>query len=186
MWFFLKVNIIFLFIDDKILNSIRIIKDFPKKGIDFYDIASLLANPDNFSKIISEMSLKVKKLNVNTIAGVDSRGFIFASAVAYNLNLKLILIRKEGKLPGKTYKNTYDLEYGSNTLEIQKDFLGVSDKVVVIDDILASSGTLNASFKLIEKTNAKLIGAIVLLELKFLKGREKIKFKIQSLLEVNI
>ena len=171
--------------NDKIINSIRIIKDFPKKGIDFYDIASLLANPDIFSKVIDEMTLKVKKMNATAIAGIDSRGFIFASVIAYKLKLKLIIIRKQGKLPGKTFKSSYNLEYGSNTLEIQKDFLNSKDKVVVIDDILATGGTINAAFKLIKKTNANLVGAVVLLELVFLNGRAKLKSKVQSISDVN-
>lgn len=171
--------------NDKIINSIRIIKDFPKKGIDFYDIASLLANPDIFSKVIDEMTLKVKKMNATAIAGIDSRGFIFASVIAYKLKLKLIIIRKQGKLPGKTFKSSYNLEYGSNTLEIQKDFLNSKDKVVVIDDILATGGTINAAFKLIKKTNANLVGALVLLELVFLNGRAKLKSKVQSISDVN-
>ncbi len=171
--------------NDKIINNIRIIKDFPKKGIDFYDIASLLANPDIFSKVIDEMALKVKKMNATAIAGIDSRGFIFASAIAYKLKLKLIIIRKQGKLPGKTFKSSYNLEYGSNTLEIQKDFLNSKDKVVVIDDILATGGTINAAFKLIKKTNANLVGAVVLLELVFLNGRAKLKYEVQSISDVN-
>ena len=171
--------------NDKIINSIRIIKDFPKKGIDFYDIASLLANPDIFSKVIDEMTLKVKKMNATAIAGIDSRGFIFASAIAYKLKLKLIIIRKQGKLPGKTFKSSYNLEYGSNTLEIQKDFINSKDKVVVIDDILATGGTINAAFKLIKKTNANLVGAVVLLELVFLNGRAKLKYEVQSISDVN-
>ena len=171
--------------NDKIINNIRIIKDFPKKGIDFYDIASLLDNPDIFSKAIDEMALKVKKMNATAIAGIDSRGFIFASAIAYKLKLKLIIIRKQGKLPGKTFKSSYNLEYGSNTLEIQKDFLNSKDKVVVIDDILATGGTINAAFKLIKKTNANLVGALVLLELVFLNGRAKLKSKVQSISDVN-
>ena len=171
--------------NDKIINSIRIIKDFPKKGIDFYDIASLLANPDIFSKVIDEMTLKVKRMNATAIAGIDSRGFIFASVIAYKLKLKLIIIRKQGKLPGKTFKSSYNLEYGSNTLEIQKDFINSKDKVVVIDDILATGGTINAAFKLIKKTNANLVGALVLLELVFLNGRAKLKSKVQSISDVN-
>ena len=170
---------------NKLLDNVRIVKDFPKKGIDFYDIASLLANPDIFSKAIDEMTLKVKKMNATAIAGIDSRGFIFASAIAYKLKLKLIIIRKQGKLPGKTFKSSYNLEYGSNTLEIQKDFINSKDKVVVIDDILATGGTINAAFKLIKKTNANLVGALVLLELVFLNGRAKLKSKVQSISDVS-
>ena len=131
------------------------------------------------------MALKVKKMNATAIAGIDSRGFIFASVIAYKLKLKLIIIRKQGKLPGKTFKSSYNLEYGSNTLEVQKDFLNNKDKVVVIDDILATGGTINAAFKLIKKTNANLVGAVVLLELVFLNGRAKLKYEVQSISDVN-
>ena len=124
-------------------------------------------------------------MNATAIAGIDSRGFIFASVIAYKLKLKLIIIRKQGKLPGKTFKSSYNLEYGSNTLEIQKDFINSKDKVVVIDDILATGGTINAAFKLIKKTNANLVGALVLLELVFLNGRAKLKSKVQSISDVS-
>ena len=133
-------------------KSIRIIKDFPKKGIAFYDISSILAVPKEFNKIVNKMAIEVKKLKANTIVGIDSRGFIFAAAVAYKLKLKLVMIRKKGKLPGKTFSIDYNLEYGNNQLEIQKDMLDKNDKVVIIDDIFATSGTIQASIKLIKKT----------------------------------
>ena len=169
----------------KLINNIRIVKDFPKKGINFYDISSLLANPNTFNKVINQMSVKAKKMRATAIAGIDSRGFIFASAVAYKLKLKLIMIRKKGKLPGKIFKETYKLEYGTSKLEIQRDFLNSHDKVVVIDDILATGGTFNAAYKLIRKTDAKILSSISLLELVFLNGRKNIKYKHNSLLSVN-
>ena len=134
------------------LKSIRIIKDFPKKGIDFYDISTILSNPKVFNNVVDLMSKEVIKLNASTVVGIDSRGFIFASAVAYKLKKKLVMIRKKGKLPGKTYATSYKLEYGSNQLEIQSDMIKSSDKVVIIDDIFATSGTIRASMKLINKT----------------------------------
>ena len=166
-------------------KSIRIIKDFPKKGIAFYDIATILANPKEFNKIVNKMTMEVKKMRANTIVGIDSRGFIFAAAVAYKLKLKLVMIRKKGKLPGKTFCTSYKLEYGKNQLEIQKDMLRNKDKVVIIDDIFATSGTIRASMKLINKTKAKIKGIVVLLELSFLNGRSKIKPKLISLNKVN-
>ncbi len=171
---------------NKLINNIRIVKDFPKKGIDFYDISSLLANPNLFNEVIDQMSLKASKENLTAIAGIDARGFIFASAVAYKLRLKLIMIRKKGKLPGKIFKESYKLEYGTNNLEIQKDFLNSNDRMIVIDDILATGGTYNAAFKLIKKTKCKIIGSISLLELEFLNGRKNIKCKHSSLLGINI
>ena len=168
------------------LKSIRIIKDFPKKGIAFYDISTILSNPKEFNKIVNRMANEVKKLKVNTIVGIDSRGFIFASAVAYKLKMKLIMIRKKGKLPGKTHQISYNLEYGSNHLEIQKDMINVNDKIAIIDDIFATSGTMKASIKLVKKSKAVVKGVIVLLELDFLKGRSKFKEKLISLENTNI
>ena len=170
---------------NKLINNIRIVKDFPKKGIDFYDISSLLANPELFNKAVNQMSHIVKQMKPTAIAAIDSRGFIFASIIAYKLKIKLIMIRKKGKLPGKIYKETYKLEYGANDLEIQKDFLFSSDNVIVVDDILATGGTFNAAFKLISKNNAKILGSISLLELVFLDGRKKLKYQHHSLLSVN-
>ena len=175
----------FFFMKNKLINNIRIVKDFPKKGIDFYDISSLLANPELFNKAVNQMSHIVKQMKPTAIAAIDSRGFIFASIIAYRLKIKLIMIRKKGKLPGKIYKETYKLEYGTNDLEIQKDFLSSSDNVIVVDDILATGGTFNAAFKLISKNNAKILGSISLLELVFLDGRKKLKYEHHSLLSVN-
>ena len=166
-------------------KSIRIIKDFPKKGIAFYDISSILAVPKEFNKIVNKMAIEVKKLKANTIVGIDSRGFIFAAAVAYKLKLKLVMIRKKGKLPGKTFYIDYNLEYGNNQLEIQKDMLDKKDKVVIIDDIFATSGTIQASIKLVKKVKVNIHGVIVLLELAFLDGRSKMKDKLISLFRVN-
>tara|TARA_B100000965_G_scaffold366799_1_gene352251 strand:+ start:247 stop:765 length:519 start_codon:yes stop_codon:yes gene_type:complete len=170
----------------KTLQIIRIIKDFPKKGIAFYDISTILSNPKEFSKVVNRMAKEVIRLKANAIVGIDSRGFIFASAVAYKLKKKLVMIRKKGKLPGKTHLISYNLEYGSNTLEIQKDMINKSDKVAIIDDIFATSGTMKASIKLVKKSQAKIKGVIVLLELDFLKGRSKFKEKLISLENVNI
>ena len=109
------------------LKSIRIIKDFPKKGIAFYDISTILSNPKVFNNVVDLMSKEVVKLNASTVVGIDSRGFIFASAVAYKLKKKLVMIRKKGKLPGKTCSTSDKLEYGSNQLEIQSEMIESSD-----------------------------------------------------------
>jgi len=145
----------------------------------------MLAVPKEFNKIVNKMAIEVKKLKANTIVGIDSRGFIFAAAVAYKLKLKLVMIRKKGKLPGKTFSINYNLEYGNNQLEIQKDMLNKKDKVVIIDDIFATSGTIQASIKLVKKINANIYGVIVLLELAFLDGRSKMKDTLISLFRVN-
>ena len=168
------------------LENIRIIKDFPEKGISFYDISTILSNPKEFNKIVNKMANEVKKIKANTIVGIDSRGFIFASAVAYKLKMKLVMIRKKGKLPGKTDSISYNLEYGSNKLEIQKGMIFKNDKVAIIDDIFATSGTMKASIKLVKKSKALIKGVIVLLELDFLKGRSKLKEKLISLENASI
>ena len=124
-------------------------------------------------------------MKANTIVCIDSRGFIFAAAVAYKLKLKLVMIRKKGKLPGKTLSINYNLEYGNNQLEIQKDMLDKKDKVVIIDDIFATSGTIQASIKLVKKVKVNIHWVIVLLELAFLDGRSKMKDKLISLFRVN-
>ncbi len=170
----------------KTLQSIRIIKDFPKKGIAFYDISTILSNPKEFNKVVNKMASEVRKLGANTIVGIDSRGFIFASAVAYKLKMKLVMIRKKGKLPGKTHLISYNLEYGSNNLEIQRDMVSKIDRVAIIDDIFATSGTMKASIKLIKRSKAEIKGVIVLLELDFLKGRSKLREKLISLENVSI
>ena len=131
------------------------------------------------------MAKEVKKINADTIVGIDSRGFIFASAVAFKLKKKLVMIRKKGKLPGKTYSIKYNLEYGSNQLEVQKDMILKKDKVVIIDDIFATSGTIKASIDLVKRSKATITGIIVLLELSFLNGRSRIKEKLISLEKVN-
>ncbi len=147
------------------LKSIRIIKNFPKKGIAFYDISTILSNPAIFNRVVNQMATEVKKIKASTIVGIDSRGFIFAAAVAYKLKKKLVMIRKKGKLPGKTYSN--------------------NDRVVIIDDIFATSGTIKASIKLLKKSHAKIKGIIVLLELSFLNGRSKLNENLISLNKVN-
>ncbi len=131
------------------------------------------------------MAKEVKNIKADTIVGIDSRGFIFASAVAFKLRSKLVMIRKKGKLPGKTYKIKYNLEYGSNELEVQKDMINKKDNVVIIDDIFATSGTMKASINLVKRSKANIKGVIVLLELKFLNGRSKMTDKLISLESVN-
>ena len=129
--------------------------------------------------------MKARKYKPTAIAGIDSRGFLFASIIAYKLKIKLIIIRKKGKLPGKVFRSTYKLEYGSNTLEIQKDFLSSKDKVLLVDDIFATGGTLNASCNLVKQTKSQVVGALVLVELLFLSGRKNFKFKLESLEKTN-
>ena len=163
------------------------VPDFPKPGIGFKDISPLLADEQTFRSAIVDMGRCVDaSYNCPDYwIGIDSRGFIFAAALATYFGGGVVCARKKGKLPGKTFCTNYKLEYGKNQLEIQKDMLKRNDKVAIIDDIFATSGTIQASIKLIKKTNANTLGIIILLELAFLNGRSKLKDKLVSLYSVS-
>jgi adenine phosphoribosyltransferase len=154
---------------------IREVPDFPKKGINFYDITTLLENKDGFNNIIEDMVKIAKKLDINKVAAIEARGFIFGSIIANKLNLPFIPIRKPGKLPYKTIKQEYALEYGVNTIEMHIDAVTENDKVLIIDDLLATGGTVKAAKDLIEKSGAKVSAMIFAIELLFLKGKEQLE-----------
>lgn len=141
------------------------IPDFPIKGIQFKDINPILSNPEAFQSIINIFADFIKKYKATAILVPEARGFIFGAAIAYKLGIKLILARKKGKLPGKTYKVNYDLEYGTTTLEIQQNVLSKKDTVVVIDDLIATSGTINACLNLIKQSNAQTVAIATLISL---------------------
>lgn len=162
-------------IEKKIKQAITTIPDFPKKGIMFRDITSLLTNKKVFSEIINQISLIAKKNKINKIIGIDSRGFIFASAVAYKNQTPLILIRKKDKLPRATYNAKYSLEYGHDEMQIHKDSIKKSDKVMIVDDLIATGGTASASAQLVERTNKKKIEFVFVIGLEDLPGISKIK-----------
>ena len=157
---------------------IRDIPDFPKEGIVFKDISPLLYDQSAFCQVIDSLAACLENKKVNTIVGIESRGFIFASALAYKLGLKLALIRKKGKLPLKTHSVSYSLEYGVDYLEIHQDALCKGDRVAILDDILATGGTAKASIDLINKTPAKISAVAFLVELTFLEGRNLLGKKI--------
>tara|TARA_Y100000590_G_scaffold274060_1_gene307705 strand:+ start:80 stop:598 length:519 start_codon:yes stop_codon:yes gene_type:complete len=156
--------------------------DFPKPGILFYDISSLMINKDIWQETINQFSTLVKKHNPEVLAGIESRGFIFASTIAYKLNCEVIMIRKKGKLPGQTISHTYELEYGEDCLEIQKRKDLKNKNVILIDDLLATGGTASAAIKLLQKTNVNVSAFLTLIELTNLKGRENIGVQTESLL----
>ena len=159
----------------KLEKTIRSIPDFPKKGILFKDITTLLNNPRAFRDSINQMAKLLKGKKVDVIAAAESRGFIFASALAYKLGCGLVPVRKPGKLPYKTYRATYALEYGTDSLEIHQDAFKKTARVLVLDDLLATGGTAAAIVELVEKIGAKIVGVMFLIELTFLKGRDKLK-----------
>jgi len=156
--------------------------DFPKPGILFYDISSLMADAKTWKETIDQFTLLVKKYNPEVLAGIESRGFIFASTIGYKLGCDVIMIRKKGKLPGKTIHHSYKLEYGEDCLEIQKRETLKNKNIILIDDLLATGGTASAAVELLQKIGANVSAFLTLIELTNLKGRNKVKIKTDSLL----
>ena len=159
---------------EKIKAAIRDVPDFPKEGIIFKDITPVLADPELFKRTIDIFVEKHQDQGISKVAGIDARGFLFAGAICDRMDVGLVPIRKQGKLPYKTYEESYDLEYGSNTLAIHQDAFEEGEKVLLIDDLLATGGTAAASAKLIEKAGGTVVGIDFLVELSFLNGREKL------------
>ena len=153
---------------------IRDVPDFPIPGIIFKDITPLLGNPTAFHKAIDEFALRYKLDAIDVVAGIDARGFIFASTLAYRLGAAFVPIRKKGKLPYHTHEATYDLEYGTDAVAIHQDAFPKHSRVLICDDLLATGGTLAASVDLIEKLEGHLVGIALLIELTELNGREKV------------
>ena len=155
-------------------EKIRSIKDFPVKGIIFRDITTAVKDKAALKAMIDFLSDKFKNQGIDYVAVVESRGFIFGSALAYNINAGCILIRKPGKLPAETISEEYALEYGTDKLEIHKDAIEKGKKVIVIDDLLATGGTVSAACKLLTKAGANVVAAAFIIELKELEGRKKL------------
>jgi len=156
---------------------IRSIQDYPKKGILFRDITTLIKNKDAFKNCIDEMAKTLNKINYDKIAAIESRGFIFASPLSYNLSKPNILLRKKNKLPAERYSVDFELEYGKSTLEIHKDSISPNEKVIIVDDLIATGGTAEASAKLIEKSGGQVSGFIFVINLFDLGGNELLKKK---------
>ncbi len=152
---------------------IRDIPDFPKPGIVFKDITPLLKDPEGLAAAIDALAALVDPADYDLIVGIESRGFIFGTALAYKLNKGFIPVRKPGKLPAETASVTYDLEYGSDTLELHLDALEPGDRVLILDDLLATGGTIEACIKLIRDVGAVPVGAAFVIELSFLQGRDR-------------
>lgn len=158
---------------DLVKSKIRDIRDFPVKGIVFKDITTVLRDKDGFKAIIDFMKDKFADKKIDYIAGMESRGFIFGSALAYELGVGFVPLRKPGKLPAETISESYDLEYGKNTLEIHKDAIEEGKRVLIVDDLLATGGTALAACNLIKKVGAEVVSAVFVIELADLKGRDK-------------
>jgi adenine phosphoribosyltransferase len=163
-------------------QHIREVPDFPKPGILFYDISTLLANAAAWQETVRRMSAAVAQHRPDMLAGIESRGFLVTAPLAYQLGLGFVMVRKKGKLPGSTVPYTYDLEYGSDTLEVQADAIRPGQRVVLLDDLLATGGTMRAAAALLRKVGAQVVGAAVLIELAFLKGRTQIDLPLTALM----
>lgn len=163
---------------------IRDIPDFPKKGIIFKDISPLLKDKLAFREAIDLMAAKFEGQKINKIIGVEARGFIFGSALAYKLDVGFVPVRKKGKLPYQTKSVTYDLEYGNDTVEIHSDAVKKGERVLLVDDVLATGGTMKAVTELLKEEGAVIAGLAFLIELSFLKGRGRLKgLPIHSLIQ---
>ncbi len=153
---------------------IRTVPDFPKPGILFYDITTLLKDRAGFAQMIDAFAAHYIGKGIDTVLGTEARGFIFAPAIAYRLNAGFVPVRKPKKLPAEVIKVSYDLEYGSDALEIHKDAIQPGQRVLLVDDLLATGGTMNATVQLVEQLGGKVAGIAFAIELDFLKGRNKL------------
>ncbi len=159
----------------KLEEMIRDVPDFPIKGVLFKDITTLLKDPDAYRLAIDSMVERFRDKGIDIVVGMESRGFVLAAPLAYLLGAGLVPVRKLGKLPAKTVRAEYSLEYGTNTLEMHEDAIQPGQRVLIVDDLLATGGTTQATVKLVEQVGGKVIGIAFLIELTFLKGRDRLK-----------
>lgn len=169
---------------DDLKNIIRDIPDFPKKGIIFKDITTLLADAKSYQRMIDLISHRYVGQHIDKVVGVEARGFIIGSALAYKLGAGVVLVRKPGKLPSETFSKTYDLEYGTDTLEIHTDAIKPGEKILIADDLLATGGTTAAVVDLVQSMGGDIIECCFMVELDFLSGRKRLpEGKVFSLLQ---
>ena len=163
---------------------IRNIPDFPKKGIVFKDITPLLSNKKSYNSLMNTIKTRYKNYKIDKVIGIEARGFILGSALAILLNCGFTPIRKKGNLPFKTFSQTYNLEYGTDTLEIHKDAFNKNDNIIIVDDVLATGGTIKASFKLLKNFEINIIETFFLIEILKLEGKKNLEFNHFSLIKV--
>ena len=167
----------------KLEEYVRSIPDFPEPGIIFRDITTILQDPDGLHLAIQSMQDKLKDTEFDVVVGTESRGFIFGVPIAYNLHKPFVPVRKKGKLPCETVSQEYDLEYGTATIEMHKDSIKPGQKVVLVDDLVATGGTIEAAIKLVEELGGEVVKVVFLMELAGLKGRERLKgYEVESVL----
>ena len=164
----------------KLIELIKTYKDFPKKGIDFKDVLEIVQEPEIFKELILKMSSSQIIKNAEAIISIDARGFIFGSAISFQASKPMIVARKPGKLPGELLKKNYSLEYGENSLSIQKKALQRYNSYAIVDDLLATGGTVNCVSNLLESNDKKVVGLLVVIELMKLEGSLKLDFPIES------
>ena len=169
--------------EEIIISSIREIEDFPKPGIIFKDITTLMSNPEAFDVLMSHLEKRYKEYDIDYIAGLDARGFIFGAILADRLKIGFVPVRKKGKLPYKTISEKYDLEYGSDEIEVHIDAFHKDSNVLVIDDLIATGGTAGAAVSLINKVGANCIEACFIMELEEMNGKSKIKTEVYSVIK---
>ncbi len=156
-------------------ETVRSISDWPIEGVIFRDLTTLMSDSEAFRESCDILYERYKKRNIDKIVAIDARGFVFGAVLAYKLGIGFIPVRKKGKLPGKTIEESYNLEYGSGTLEIHKDAISKGNRVVIVDDLIATGGTVGATVQLVKKLGADIIECAFLIELPDLRGREKIE-----------
>lgn len=167
------------------VSSIRIIPDFPKAGVNFYDITTLLNNQKEFRNAIQDMLDVAQDINPDVIVAFETRGFFFGPTLAYMMDVPFVPIRKKGKLPGAVYSEGYELEYGQDVIEIHQGSIRQNQRILLVDDILATGGTMEAGVKLVRYFNPASIDSLFLLELKELKGRERLSgYNVHSLVQL--
>ena len=169
--------------DIDLKQHIRSIPDFPKPGILFYDISTLLAHPKAWHTAIERLADLIRPHKPDVLAGIESRGFLLAAPLALALGTGFVMMRKQGKLPGTTVRHTYSLEYGTDTIEIQQDAVHKGARVVLVDDLLATGGTMAAAVNLLETVGAVVPATAVIIELTFLEGRKKLAPRVETLLQ---
>jgi len=168
----------------EVKDYIGVIPDFPEPGVMFRDVTSALNDPDGFQLSVNELNKLLEGVEYDAIAAVESRGFLFGAPIAYKEHKALVLVRKKGKLPRETVEASYELEYGTATIEIHKDAIQPGQKVVIIDDLIATGGTIEATAHLVESLGGEVVKAIFLIELPDLKGRERLsKYDVASVVQ---
>ncbi len=162
-------------------QHIRAIPDFPKPGILFYDISTLLAHPQAWQATVEQLAAAIRPHRPDLLLGIESRGFLIAAPLAYAIGSGFAMVRKKGKLPGKTVAHSYDLEYGTDTIEVQHDAISSGQRVVVVDDLVATGGTMQAAIDLVQRQGGAVAAAACIIELAFLNGRRRLNVPLTSM-----